>query len=270
MSGARAPVSFPIDAILTLLEQSHQIREDMGKKTIGSEGLVHLMKLPSDVIAQFKSIQEKFIDHVNSQYKNDAIKTADSPSSRLYDLLAGTDTHILQFMSPSITLPNLTEFRRGTPSKTDAERKVLLATATTFFSQSSKNIYVVVQPRTETKDRKKIDELKPYLYELPETNKPALNTFNQIAVTTVTSTFNSLNIRVTQPDFVRSITDRSAALMAVLYFRLILEKIVPPVKPPTRIKPGVPVGKDATGTGQAPKTTTGTGTTGTKPQSLSP
>jgi hypothetical protein len=236
-SGARAPVSFPIDAILTLLEQSHQIREQMANKTIGSEGLVHLMKLPSDVITQFKSVQEKFIDHVNSQYKNDAIKTADSPSSRLYDLLAGTDTHILQFMSPSTTLPNLTEFRRGTPLKTDVERKVLLATATTFFSQSSKNVYIVIQPRTETKDRKKIDELKPYLYELPGTNKPALNIFNKIAATTTTSTFNSLNIRVTQPDFVRSITDRSAALMAVLYFRLILEKVAPPTKQAAISKP---------------------------------
>ena len=231
-SGARAPVSFPIDAILTLLEQSQQIREKIEKKTIGSEGLIHLMNLSENTIQQFKSVQEKFVSHVNSQYKNDAIKTADSPSSRLYDLLAGVDTHILQFMSPSATLPNLTEFRRGLPTKTDVERKALLATATTFLNQSSKNVYVVVQPRTETKDRKKIEELKPYLYEFPGTNKPALNTFNQIAATTASSTFNSLNIRVTQPDFVRSITDRSAALMAVLYFRLILERIVPPTKQP--------------------------------------
>jgi hypothetical protein len=226
-SGARAPVSFPIDAILTLLERSQQIRESIENETLRSEGLVHVMNLSDNVITQFKSVQEKIIDYVNTRYKNDAIKTADSPSSRLYDLLAGTDTHILQFMSPTITIPTLPEFRRGTPSKTDAERKDLLATATSFFEKSSKNVYVVVQPRTETKDRKKIDELKPYLYELPETT--TLKAFNKLADIPDT-TFNSLSINVRQPDFVRSITDRSAALMAVLYFRLMLEKVAPPTK----------------------------------------
>jgi hypothetical protein len=225
--GTPVPVNFPIDAILVLLERSQQVRESIENKTLGSEGLVHLMNLPNEVITGFLKVQENFIKHITIQYKNSAIKTADSPSSRLYDLLAGTDTHILQFMSPTITVPTLPEFRKGTPSKTDAERKDLLATATSFFEKSSKNVYVVVQPRTETKDRKKIDELKPYLYELPETTK--LDTFNKLADIPDT-TFNSLSINVRQPDFVRSITDRSAALMAVLYFRLMLEKVVPPTK----------------------------------------
>jgi hypothetical protein len=260
--GPRAPVSFPIDAILTLLERSQQIRESIENKTIGDEGLVHVMNLSSDVITQFKSVQEKIIDYVNTQYKNSAIKTADSPSSRLYDLLAGTDTHILQFMSPTITVPTLPEFRKGTPSKTDAERKDLLATATSFFEKSSKNIYVVVQPRTETKDRKKIDELKPYLYELPKTT--ALKAFNKLADIPNT-TFNSLNINVRQqPDFVRSITDRSAALMAILYFRLMLEKVAPPTARRNTSKKPKPIvgnatGQAATGTGQA-TATTATGT----------
>jgi len=272
-SGARAPVSFPIDAILTLLEQGQQVRENIENKTIGDEGLVHVMNLSDNVITQFKSVQEKFIDHVNAQYKNDAIKIADSPSSRLYDLLAGTDTHILQFMSPDITVPILAQFRRGTPSKTDAERKDLLATATSFFNQSSKNVYVVVQPRTETKDRKKIDELKPYLYELPETT--TLDAFNEIAKTIPNSTFNSLSINVKQPDFVRSITDRSAALMAVLYFRLMLEKVAPPTKSTARrntskkqksiLKKAEPVVGNAPGQAATGQATTGQAT-GSQPQ----
>jgi hypothetical protein len=268
-------VTFPIDAILTLLERSQQVRESIENKTIGDEGLVRLMNLSSDVITHFLTVQQRFIEHVNIQYKNDAIKIADSPSSRLYDLLAGTDTHILQFMSPDIPPLKINEFRRGTPTKTVEERKKLLDTANTFFEKSSKNIYVVVQPRTdtETKDRKKIDQLKPYLYELPETNTLALETFNKLAPT---STFNSLSINVRQPDFVRSITDRSAALMVVLYFRLMLEKVAPPATKSTGrritskntksiLKKGELVGN---ATGQA--TTATAATTGTQPQPVSP
>jgi len=268
-TGPRAPVSFPIDAILTLLERSHQVRAKLNAKTIESEGLVRLTDIPDDMIGQFKEVQKRFAEYVNVQYRNDAIKTPDSPSSRLYELLAGVDTHILQFMSPTIMVPKLAAFRKGLP---ETERRPFLDTASKFFDRSFKNVYVVVQPKTDTKDRKKIDELKPYLYELPDTNNQDLIAFNTIAQT---NTFNSLSIGVTQPDFVRSITDRSAALMVVLYFRLILEKIVPPVKPstgkvPTKpvIKTGVPVGKDATGTGQATKTTTGTGTAGAQSQSV--
>jgi hypothetical protein len=278
--GTPVPVNFPIDAILVLLERSQQVRESIENETLGSEGLVHLMNLPNEVITGFLDVQASFIKHINIQYKNSDIKTADSPSSRLYDLLAGTDTHILQFMSPTITVPTLPEFRRGIPSKTDAERKDLLATATSFFEKSSKNVYVVVQPRTETKDRKKIDELKPYLYELPETTK--LDTFNKIA-DIPNSTFNSLSINVRQPDFVRSITDRSAALMVVLYFRLMLEKVVPPTKPTgrrnTSKKPKSILKKEelvgnATGqtaTGQTATATAATTTaTGPQPQPVPP
>ena len=273
--GTPVPVNFPIDAILVLLERSQQVRESIENETFGSEGLVHLMNLPNEVITGFLKVQENFIKHITIQYKNSAIKTADSPSSHLYDLLAGTDTHILQFMSPTITIPTLPEFRRGIPSKTDAERKDLLATATSFFEKSSKNVYVVVQPRTETKDRKKIDELKPYLYELPETNTLALETFNKLAPI---STFNSLNINVRQPDFVRSITDRSAALMVVLYFRLMLEKVAPPTKSTAKrntsrkqisiLKKGELVGNATGQTGQTG--TTATTATGPQPQPVSP
>jgi hypothetical protein len=163
-------------------------------------------------------------------------------------------------MSPTITLPNQQTFQ---PVGVITERKRLLETVKRFFSQNPKDVYIVVQPRKEDKNRKKINALKPYLYELPDTKRQDLIAFNEIAPT---NTFNSLSISVTQPDFVRSITDRSAALMVVLYFRLILEKVAPPVtsteNPALKsvLKNPRSVG-DATGTGQATKT----GTAGTKP-----
>ena len=154
----------------------------------------------------------------------------------------------------------------------DTQRKPFVDTATQFFDKKQKHVYIVVQPRIDTKDRKKIGELHPYLYDLPETNKAALDAFNTIAAT---NTFNSLGIRVDQPDFVRSITDRSAALMAVLYFRLHLEKIDPtlkrdtkPLKPVLKKREPVVVGNASTGqgtTGTATGTATATATTGSQP-----
>jgi hypothetical protein len=118
----------------------------------------------------------------------------------------------------------------------------------------------------DSKDRKKIGELHPYLYNLPETNKTALDAFNTIAAK---NTFNSLGIRVDQPDFVRSITDRSAALMAVLYFRLHLEKIDPTLKRDMKSvvkKRGPVVVGNATGQGQGQGQGTATATgTGSQP-----
>ena len=272
-SSPRAPVSFPIDAILTLLERSQQIRDKLEAKTMESEGLIELMNIPPNMIVDFQKVQTSFIEYVSSQYQNSAIKTPGSPSSNLYDLLAGTDTHILQFMRPTLSKePTLSDFRAGTRSMSDTQRKPFVDTATQFFDKKQKHVYIVVQPRIDTKDRKKIGELHPYLYDLPETNKAALDAFNTIAAT---NTFNSLGIRVDQPDFVRSITDRSAALMAVLYFRLHLEKIDPtlkrdtkPLKPVLKKREPVVVGNASTGqgtTGTATGTATATATTGSQP-----
>jgi hypothetical protein len=166
-------------------------------------------------------------------------------------------------MSPTlIEGPALSKFRAGTSGKTDGQRKPFVDTATQFFDKKQKPVYIVVQPRMDSKSRKKIGELHPYLYNLPETNKTALDAFNTIAAT---NTFNSLGIRVEQPDFVRSITDRSAALMAVLYFRLHLEKIDPtlkrskPLKSSLKKTGSVVVGNASTAvTGQGQGTATAT------------
>ena len=95
-------------------------------------------------------------------------------------------------------------------------------------------------------DIKQLNNLKPMLYEYPELEGKMLETFNRARA----STFGALNIRFTQPEFVQSITDRSAALMAMLYFKLLLEKAT--------LKKNPPVADATAGKGETGKTTTAT------------
>jgi len=217
--GQRAPVTFPIGAVLTLLDITNEIRQ----KKIGEEGIIRLMN--QDSLEGLKPIITKFQEYVDAKhslYSNTMITTADSPSNRLYSLLTNADSVIIQIISPTVTIPTLSEIRSGLPRKSDKERGELKEFLGAFFKPNQ--IYLALQSKTET--IKQLKNLKPILYEYPEINKEhkeqkkQLETFNRVGATT----FGSLNIRFIQPEFVQSITDRSAALMAMLYFKLLLEK----------------------------------------------
>ena len=90
-----------------------------------------------------------YMSKKTSTYKNSSIKTADSQSSRLYDLLSGAEDTILQISNPTVKILDSRSVFTGRPDKRE-----LATTIDTFFKDSPKTIYVAVQPRTQTKDIK--------------------------------------------------------------------------------------------------------------------
>ena len=233
-TGQRAPVTFPISAVLSLLDITNEIRQ----KKIGEEGVVRLVNQES--LKGLKSIITKFQEYVDakhSDYSNAMIKTDGSESNQLYSLLTNADSVIIQIISPSsVTIPTLPEIRSGLPGKSDKERGELKEIVANFF-QPPNQIYLALHNKST--DIKQLKNLKPMLYEYPESEGKKLETFNRAGA----STFGALNIRFTQPEFVQSITDRSAALMAMLYFKLLLEKAT--------LKKNPPVADATTGKGAA-------------------
>ena len=244
-TGSRTPISFPIDAILTFLNQSNEIRQ---LKTFPDEGLVRLTGVSINSIREMIKLLKKFTEYMNTKtrdYKNAGIPTADSPSSQLYNLMAGTDTTTIQFINPSVRI-SPSDFKKALGAKAQKEKQDLEATATKFFEKSSETIYLMIQPRSTTTKPKDLEEIKPVLMEFPETaNKASLTTFSSLALT---HTFSSLSIVTPHTEFVRSITDRSAALMVVLYFRLMMERAskIDVANPKSILKTENPVGDAAT------------------------
>jgi hypothetical protein len=271
-TGSRTPISFPIDAVLTFLNQSNEVRNS---KALPDEGLVRLTGVSINSIREMIKLLNKFTEYMNTKtrdYKNAGIPTADSPSSQLYNLMAGTDTTTIQFINPSVRSISSSEFKRALGAKALKEKQDLEATATKFFQKSSETIYLMIQPRSTTTKPKDLEEIKPVLMEFPETaNKASLTAFSSLALT---HTFSSLSIVTPHTEFVRSITDRSAALMVVLYFRLMMERAskMDVANPKSILKTEKPVGdvtgqaKGQTATATTATTTTTTATsTGTQP-----
>jgi hypothetical protein len=257
------PVNFPLNAALIFLERSNRIRQELEAKRIQGDGLVRLTDLSDEVKDGMKNILEKFTGYMNgkvSVYQNTAIKTVDNPSNKLYTLMSGIDQYTIQFISPTVSVPPA-QFKQALTGKSGQEKVDLTATVTKFFEKSSSNFYLMIQPRIgEGGQPKDLRDIKPALYELPESsNKDSLKNFSSLATT---NTFKTLNISASHTEFVQSITDRSLALMVLLYFRLMLEKASS-----STIKSGVPV-VDATAT---TATTTATaerqGTANTGPKS---
>jgi len=253
------PVNFPLSAALVLLEKSNRIRQELEAKRIQGDGLVRLTDLTDEVKVGMKNILDKFTGYMNgkvSVYQNTAIKTVDNPSNKLYTLMSGIDQHTIQFISPSVSVPPA-QFKQALTGKSGQEKTDLTATVTKFFEKSSNNLYLMIQPRIgEGGQPKDLRDIKPALYELPETaNKGSLATFSSLATT---NTFKTLNISASHTEFVQSITDRSLALMVLLYFKLMLEKASS-----TAIKSGVPVVDGTRKTKGEAKSTTAKSTTGT-------
>lgn len=271
--GPQVPTNFPIDSILMLLDRTTQIRSDLDAGKLPKEGLVRLTDIPTsseptkDVVRKIRNLMNDFHIYMSkktSTYKNSSIKTADSQSSRLYDLLSGAEDTILQISNPTVKILDSRSVFTGRPDKRE-----LATTIDTFFKDSPKTIYVAVQPRTQTKDIKELNNLKPTLNEFPKTaQQPSLDKFNEATATT--PSFSSLSRNITPTPFVESITDRSAALMAVIYFRLTLERIVPRTVTKRKLPQAPVVGNAATAiAGQATATATTVATTdatGAQPQ----
>ena len=264
------PVKFPLTAVLILLERSNQIRQELEKDRIQGEGLVRLTDVTNE-LDDMKTILNKFTEYMSgkvSVYQNTEIKTIENPSNKLYNLMSGVDKHTIQFISPSVSVPSA-QFKQALGTKTGPQKVELTATITKFFEKSSNNLYLMIQPRIgEGGQPKDLRDIKPALYELPETaNKGSLATFSSLATN---NTFKTLNISASHTEFVQSITDRSLALMVLLYFKLMLEKASS-----TAIKSGVPVvdgtsqtkGEATTATATTGTTTTATGTASTGPES---
>jgi hypothetical protein len=234
------PKSFPLNSILVVLNKTNEIRQEIEKKTISEEGIVKLTDLSEQVILDVINVQDKFKNYMMSKaskYTNSEIKTEDSYSSKLYELLTSSEKVILQIVSPIVTYP------KG-PS------------IPPFFKNSSKQIYLAVQK--ESKDIKQLTDLKPVVYERPENNRADIEALNMKL--RKTTTFRS-TIQFTPLQFVQSITDRSIAIMAILYFKLLLENIVVSKgssSPKSILKNPLPVTDATAGTGETGTTATAT------------